>query len=87
MAIDTRDRLASCIGLALPFLRVGPSHGGSIDTEADTRHMAFLYRQLRSVGELDSWLLLASTDDLVQRDQFHRLNLILQDIRNRFDAL
>jgi len=87
MAVNTRNRRAACIGLALPFLRVRPTPDGSLGTEADRRHMTFLYRGLRTNAGLIPWLLIASEDDRVQRQQFLRLSLILQDIRNRFDAL
>ncbi|MGH7179991.1 MAG: hypothetical protein ACREJC_21620 [Tepidisphaeraceae bacterium] len=43
MAIDTRDRRASCINFDLPCGRVYPNPDGSLASQADRQHMAGKY--------------------------------------------
>lgn len=43
MAIDTRNKRASTIGLALPFVSVAPNPDGSLADAADRRQMSWLY--------------------------------------------
>lgn len=42
MALDTRNKRASALGLGLAPLRVGPSPDGSL-VAADRLHLAYLY--------------------------------------------
>jgi hypothetical protein len=44
MAIDTRDKRASCLMLALPFGRVFPVPDGTLAEGADRTHLSLLYR-------------------------------------------
>lgn len=43
MAIDTQNRRASCLGLALPFRAVWPNPDGSLASAADRQHIAYTY--------------------------------------------
>lgn len=44
MALDSRDKRASLISLALPFARVLPNPVGATWERPDRQHFAFLYR-------------------------------------------
>ena len=44
MAVDTRNRRASCLSLALPFGRVFPLPDGSLATVPDRQQLSYLYR-------------------------------------------
>ena len=44
MAVDTRDRRASLIGLGLPVPRLLPGPGGSLDSTGDRLQLSMLYR-------------------------------------------
>jgi hypothetical protein len=50
MAIDTRDKRASCLMLALPFGRVFPVPDGSLNTGPDRTHMSYLYRGITAAA-------------------------------------
>jgi len=54
MAIDTRNKRASCLLLAMPFGRVFPSPDGSLATQSDRQFMARLYAGLLTVIVLES---------------------------------
>lgn len=43
MAIDTRNKRASCINIGLPFGRVNPSPDGSLNTVSDRAQMTMSY--------------------------------------------
>lgn len=49
MAIDTRDKRASCLMLALPFGRVFPNPDGTLAAAADRTHMSYLYRGITAL--------------------------------------
>jgi hypothetical protein len=51
MAIDTRDRRASCLMLGLPFGHVWPMPDGAI-TAADFEQESYLYRGISSGGPI-----------------------------------
>lgn len=46
MAVDSRNRRASCIGIGLPFARVRPLADGSLADGADRRQLTFCYSGL-----------------------------------------
>jgi hypothetical protein len=50
MAIDTRDRRASCLMLALPFGRVFPTPDGTLAEGADRTHLSLLYRGITAAA-------------------------------------
>lgn len=43
MAVDTRNKRASCLGFANPPFAVFPNPDGDISTQADRQHMAYAY--------------------------------------------
>jgi hypothetical protein len=43
MAVDTRNKRAWCVNLALPFGRVNPTPDGSLNTVSDRAQMAYSY--------------------------------------------
>ena len=43
MAIDTRNKRASCVSLSLPFGRVFPDPDGSVNTVSDRAQMDYSY--------------------------------------------
>lgn len=50
MAIDTRDKRASAVGVGLPWRRVGPVPDGSLASAADRRQLAGCYAGLAAGG-------------------------------------
>lgn len=50
MAVDTRNKRASCIGVGLSFLRVRPLADGDLANVADRRHIALCYPGLAAVA-------------------------------------
>lgn len=50
MAIDSRDKRASCLLLALPFGRVFPNPNGTLAEAADRTHMSALYRGITALA-------------------------------------
>lgn len=50
MAIDTRNRRASCIGLDGPFRSVYPNPDGAISSGADRQQVAYKYPGIAAGG-------------------------------------
>lgn len=43
MAIDTRNKRASCVSVRLPFGRAYPNPDGSLANAADRQHVAYVF--------------------------------------------
>jgi hypothetical protein len=43
MAVDTRNKRASCLGFANPPFAVFPNPDGAITSQADRQHIAYVY--------------------------------------------
>jgi len=50
MAIDTRDKRASCIGLDGPYRFVLPNPDAPAEDQGDRQQMAFKYRGILATG-------------------------------------
>lgn len=50
MAVDTRNKRFSLIGLAAPMLLVLPLADGSFDTVADRQHLAYMYAGIQAAN-------------------------------------
>lgn len=48
MAIDTRNRRASCVLLGVGFARVWPTPDASLANQADRQHLAYLYAAVQA---------------------------------------
>ena len=59
MAINTRDRRASCIAYSLPFGRVWPSADGGVDSLEDRVHADYLYASGLTLEEAVSYIYLS----------------------------
>ena len=53
MAVDTRNKRASCLCLALPFGRVLPNPDGTVDEEDQQQHN-FLYSGIDTIAAIES---------------------------------
>lgn len=48
MSVDTRDKRSSALGVNTPWRGMWPVSDGSLATNADRMHMAFMYRGISS---------------------------------------
>lgn len=80
MAIDTRDRRASCVGLALAFRIVLPVADGGLDA-GDRQHTAYTYRGIAAgVPEREAFatiFLMARHTTSIRLRAVHRASLRL----------
>lgn len=73
MPVDTRDKRASVIGLAQPFVRVGPTPDGDFSSQADRQHLAYMYRGILAAATA------ASVVDFVVAAESRSLAVVADD--------